>query len=363
MAITVDYDSASETLRELFEQAEGALLSQAACPILPEIHGAIDLVFSSNTQAFREALLDCLLARISDRTIDIRKPYVSQGENAFNGRTLDEQVVNPALKERQIPSSMGPFLSVFRRSVEFTVATRDGVRDKADYDAFLKILSFIETCQNDDELRYVAYIVAYRFLVLREKADVPLTRIQRISLDQVSLLVSRLLSTQSGGRFPMYVIVAVLQVTDERLSLGWDIQWEGINVADSASGLAGDIVVSSGQVNFLVAEVTERQVDQNRVIATFNNKIGPEQIENYIFFVRSDDQPEDAVAQMKRYFAQGHDLNFVVVEDWARAVLATVGIAGRSLFMQKMADLLASPDTPQALKVAWNEEVSAVVNQ
>ena len=365
MAVSINYDIASELLDALFDAAEGDLLAQNPCPELPEIDAHLNLIFSSRTQAFREALLGCFLAKLNEWSCDVRKPYVSQGDHAFNGRTLDERVVNPILQQRRIPSSRGPFLSVFRRSVEFTVATREGIRDKSGYDAFLQVISFIETTPESrrDDLTHAASAVVYRFVQLRESSNVPLTRIQRMSLGQIASLISRLLDTPSGGRLPMYIVVAVLQAANDHLGLDWEIQWEGINVADAASGLGGDIVVSSGDRTLLVAEVTERLVDQNRVVATFNNKIGPDQIEDYLFFIRSNDQPAEAVEQMRRYFAQGHELNFVVIQDWADAVLVTIGNPGRTLFLRRIVDLLETDDTPAALKVAWNESVNAVVNE
>ena len=365
MAVSVDYNSVSEMLKALFDAAETDFLNQESPPQVPAIDGALDVIFSSRTQAFREALLGCFLAKLHNHAVDVRKPYVSQGDYAFNGRTLDERVVNPILQQRRIPSSRGPFLSVFRRSVEFTVATRDGVRDKSGYDAFLTSLAFIENIPSgdSDSLTEATYAVVYRFVQLREISNVPLTRIQRMSLGQITSLISRLLEVPSGGRIPMYVVVAVLQAANERLGLNWEIQWEGINVADAASGLGGDIVVSSQETTFLVAEVTEREVDQNRVVATFNNKIGPNQVEDYLFFTRSKDQPAETVEQMGRYYAQGHELSFVVIQDWAEAVLVTIGNAGRTLFIRRMVDLLDSDGSPAALKVAWNESVNAVVNQ
>ena len=322
----------------------------------------MDKLFSSTTQAFREALLGCLIAHISDKTINIRKPYISQGSDAFNGRTLDERVVNPVLQQRRIPSSRGPFLSVFRRSVEFTNSTRDGVRDKSAYDAFLELLEHIEGVSDNEVLIQVLDYVAYRFVELREASNVPLTRIQRMSLSQITNLVSQLLETPSGGRLPMYIIVAAFQAIDKHFDLHWDIRWQGINVADSASGLGGDIVVSSGDTTLIVAEITERLVDRNRVVTTFNNKIGPHPMEDYLFFVSSNDQPHDTVQQIRQYFAQGHEINFIVAKDWVVAVLATIGRRGRSHFIERLLVLLESQDTPVALKATWNETVDLIVN-
>ena len=123
----IEYDAARAELETAFDSAESSLLTGQSVDA-PNRHvvEALDIVFSSNTQAFREVLLGCLLARIQDKAINVRRPYVSQGDDAYNGRTLDERVVNPVLQGKRIPSSRGPFLSVFRRSVEFRLITRDG---------------------------------------------------------------------------------------------------------------------------------------------------------------------------------------------------------------------------------------------
>ena len=359
----IDYDIARDHLQTAFEAAENALMAIGeTAPPPKRIADAIDSVFSSRTQAFREVLLGCLLARIQDKTIDVRKPYVSQGDDAYNGRTLDERVVNPLLQEKRIPSSRGPFLSVFRRSVEFNLSTRDGVRDKSAYDSFLVIVEFVEYTTEDATLRQVLDFVALQFVQLREAATVPLTRIQRMSLGQISDLVSRLLALPSGGRMPVYVVVAAFDAIDWHFSCGWDIQWQGINVADSASGVGGDIVITQGDSILLAAEVTERLVDRNRVVATFNNKIGPHGIEDYLFFVNSESLPSEAVQQMRQYFAQGHEINFVVIADWIIAVMATIGSSGRSHFIESLLDLLDLPDTPAAVKINWNRCIDQVIS-
>ena len=358
----IDYKDANDRLRTAFENAQVALLAGTDIGVPPpHIVNWLDTVFSSNTQAFREVLLGCVLARIQDETINIRKPYVSQGDDAFSGRTLDERVVNPILQEKRIPSSKGPFLSVFRRSVEFNQSTREGVRDKAAYDAFLGVIDFIDDTSEPQTLNQFLNFLAFRFIALREESTIPLARIQRMSLEQIGRLVSNLLQTPSGGRSPVYLIVATFKAIDKSLDLNWEIQWQGINVADSASGVGGDITISSGDMVLLAAEVTERTVDRNRVVATFNTKIGPHGIEDYLFFVTSKSQPPDVADQVKQYFAQGHEINFVVMQEWIFAVLAALGRRGRARFIDQLIELIDSPETPVALKVAWNEAIDLIV--
>ena len=237
------------------------------------------------------------------------------------------------------------------------------MRDKTAFDAFLTTIEFIENTVEDDVLREALNFVAFLFVQLRESANVPLTRIQRMSLEQISDLTSRLLDIPSGGRLPVYGVVAAFDAIDRHFDLGWDIQWQGINVADSASGAGGDIIISSGNSVLLAAEVTERPIDRNRVVTTFNSKIGPQGIEDYLFFVHSDAQQPETTQQVRQYFAQGHEINFVAIANWIVSVLATIGSRGRSHFIDKFLELLELPDTPVAVRVAWNESIDWIVSR
>ncbi len=199
----VDYGSARYLLDTTFTEVEACLLQGTVPEADKRVQTACDLIFSSRTQAYREVLLGCLIARIQDKSLNIRQPYLDQGTKAFSGRSLDERAVNPFLHDKQIPSSRGPYLSVFRRSVQFDTATRTGLRDRAGYDAFLELISYIERLADDVVLRQVLKYVLYRFARLREEADVPLARLQRISLEQYDTIISDLLATPSGGRLPV----------------------------------------------------------------------------------------------------------------------------------------------------------------
>jgi len=139
---------------------------------------------ASKTQAYREALLGCLLTRITDRSKDIRLPYLDQGPEAFSGRSLDEQIINPFLHARNIPCSRGPYLSVFRRQVKFDEATRRGLKDKPAYDAFLNLLGTVEREEDQKVLLAILDYVLYRFVLLREQARIELVKLGRISLNQ-----------------------------------------------------------------------------------------------------------------------------------------------------------------------------------
>lgn len=237
----IDYDGARAFLEDVFAQAESDLLAGAPVTVSTDVADACDALFRSRTQAYREVLLGCAIARIQNKRINIAQPYVQHGPDAFSGRTLDEKVVNPFLHDKRIPSSRGPYLSVFRRSVQFDAGTREGVRDKAGYDALLRLVSHLQFVSDEEELlRFLRYLL-YRFAEWRESSIIPLSRLQRISLEQYEELISGLLATPSGGRLPVLLVVATFMAIRERFQLDWGINWQPINVADRPSGVGGDI--------------------------------------------------------------------------------------------------------------------------
>lgn len=356
----IDYPTARATLDEtLVDVAQQFLSGQPPPAVDARFAKNADALFASNTQAFREVLLGCILVRLQDKSIDVTKPYVNQGGRAYSGRTLDERAVNPFFHDHRIPSSKGPFLSVFRRSVTFTPETRGGVRDKDAFDAFIRCLAIVRRDGGDHEklLRYMLY----RFVELREASSVPLTRIQRFSLAQYEALIRRLLDAPSGGRFPVFLIVAAFRSISQHFELGWEISSQGINVADSPSGAGGDVTIRTDGTLLLAAEVTERPVGRDRVVSTFNTKIAPAGMEDYLFFV-SQEPMGPAVQQADRYFAQGHEVSFVDISRWLTMMLATVGKRGREAFTRQILAMLDDQQTPQSVRAAWNDAASAVID-
>ncbi|HEV2472473.1 MAG TPA: restriction endonuclease, SacI family, partial [Chthonomonadales bacterium] len=279
---TLDYDEAADLLSQLFKISEQLYSEEKVPEVAAEVVDATDKLFASTTQSYREVLLGCGLARILDRSINIRRPYVNQGEDSFNARTLDERVVNPFFQERHIPSSKGPYLASFRRNVQFVPVTAAGLRDKKGYQALLTYLGCLETASEAQARDLVVYLLC-RFIALREGAVIPLSKIGRMSLDQYCLLVDLLLAVKSGGLLPVLLTVAMLRTIKACFGLFWIVEWQGINVSDKASGAGGDITVTQDGSVLLALEVTERPIGSARVVSTFNTKIVRAGIEDYLF--------------------------------------------------------------------------------
>ncbi len=359
---TFDYAAASELLKRCFDLA-GQQLAQGGISAIPSAtQAAADTLFASTTQAYREALVGCALVKCVEPTTDIRRPYVGQGEHAYNGRTLDERVVNPFLKGRSVPCSSGPYLSALRRNVQFVPETL-GQRDAKAYSAFLDYIVALEQASTVAEVEALLVYLLSRFIQLREASDVPLLRVKQLSLQQYRRLIDQLVRSPSGGLNSLLVAVAVFKAMKTRLSVDWDIQWQGINVADRASGAGGDITIKLAGESFLTIEVTERPVDAPRVVATFASKIAPTGIEDYMFLLGTSPATPEAILQAKQYFAQGHSVEFLNETEWAVSILATIGVAGRRLFYNDLVELLGDRSVPASVKMLWNDVVNGVVAQ
>lgn|SRR5579864_800404 len=85
----LDHETAQATLDEALKGVEKALHSGAQFTLEDQLQPHLQALFTSNTQAYREVLLGCLLARLQDKSIDIRLPYVNQGAAAYNARDLE----------------------------------------------------------------------------------------------------------------------------------------------------------------------------------------------------------------------------------------------------------------------------------
>lgn len=155
----------------------------------------------------------------------------------------------------------------------------------------------------------------------------------------------------------------MFQTIKRFFGLEWTIEWQGINVADAASGAGGDITVFDSDDILLSVEVTVRRVDQARVVSTFNTKIAPSGIEDYLFLVGQTRPSEEAKDQARKYFAQGHEINFAQVTEWIIMLLATLGKKGRDFFNSNLMQFLEDPSIPQAVKVAWNESVASLFGE
>jgi hypothetical protein len=361
MAHQIKSKTATALLSEVFPLAEddnrdGVTLSQPAAVI-----AATERLFTSKTQAYRQALVGCAVARILDQTIDIRLPATEDGDASFSGRSLDEGAVIPFLRDRAVPiAAASPYLSSLRGGAKFVKGGEPRIqRDKEGFDALVAVVDYLQGLDADAVKTYLRYLLRC-FIQLREAGNIPLKRIAKPNLEQLRSLVDGLLTVRSGGRIPALLATALFQTISECHALGWVVDFQGINVADKASGAVGDITISKDGAVILGVEVTERPISQARVALTFNEKVSPSGLTDYLF-ITTEKPKDDALAAARNYTGVGHEINFVLLAPWLIHNLATVGPKCRALFQTKMIELLGSQGVPAEVRVAWNDKMDEAI--
>ena len=82
--MAIDYEQAKALLNNSHEKAAQELPA-AVTQYITDNKDALDTIFSSKTQSYREVLLGCAVARYQDRSCNIRHPYVKQARMLLMG--------------------------------------------------------------------------------------------------------------------------------------------------------------------------------------------------------------------------------------------------------------------------------------
>jgi hypothetical protein len=353
----IDRKAATALLAEVFQMAEDDFREGATVSVPTAAKASTERLFASKTRAYREALVGCVIAHILVPEIDIRLPATAHGEHAFSGRSLADYVVAPFLRGRAVPiSASSPYLSSLRGGARFIPGGEPRIQDDQEgFDALVAIVDYVRSLNSEQSRTYLRYLLR-QFIELRESGNIPLKKIAKPNLNQLGNLIDELLTVKSGGRIPALLAVAMFQTVSECHKLGWRVDFQGINVADKASGAVGDITIQKDGAILLGVEVTERAVDQARVTLIFDQKVSPGALSDYLFITTT--EPENsAIIAARKYTGVGHEMNFVPLAPWLKYNLATIGQSCRAIFQSKMVDLLRAPGVPAEVRVAWNSKM------
>ena len=356
-----DFEAAKRTLEAAYEEATSLFYAKASPDVSKGIQDACRPMFTSNTQAFREVALGLCLVRLLDRKADLAKPYTTLPGGTFSGRTVDERVVNPFLRRQRIPCTKGPYLSVFRRSVSIVEDTGLGIRDQEGYLGLLTLVELLQKEGNQKQLHQILTYLLWLFIGLREESDISLIRYGRLSLAQVQALANYLLSQKSGGYWPLALVVANTKALSDILGLNWEVCYQQLNTADKPSGASGDVSIQKNGETLLVMEVTERSVEESRVVETFETKIAGRDLPTYLFMVRLDRTSAEALEAAKPYFAQGAELVFLDIQDWIHNTQALIGLPGHLAFQDRMIEQINSDKIAKAQRAQWNDAMQNLV--
>lgn len=283
-------------LEAAFQRASRSLQQSALAD--PEIINRVEFVCRNiQNRAGSRLLLACLLAKIHNPHIDIRKPYTEIGDDdAYSGRTYDEMYITTFVTQHQLPCNpTTAFLTPAFRNRNMTL-TRDvnlvGRPPKL-YQALLELLDDVYTQRVLPEDLLVEVI--RWLLVIREENNQRMATLLaglRSSEDRLPLsaetivgLVEQHLKLPLGSRLPVLVVAAAYQTAS--LHLGEQLlPLQAHTAADEQTGALGDLEITLVADNRIVTsyEMKTRRVTKNDIDRAVQKiAIMGTRIDNYSF--------------------------------------------------------------------------------
>jgi hypothetical protein len=274
--------------------------SDTATPIIDdmEIVASVEYICRNiQNRAGVRLLMACLLAKIHNPAVDVRKPYTEIGdEDSFSGRTYDEGYITTFITDHNLPCNpTTAFLTPALRNRNTTLTTELNLvgRPPRLYQTILQLLDDVYTdkVRADDLLaETVRWLIVIRD-EQRQRMDTLLAALQTtegavpLSSEGIVKLIEQHLSIRNTSRLPVLVVAAAYQAASE--CLGERVLPLGRhNAADRQTGALGDVEITLLADDDVITcyEMKDKRVTVNDINLALK-KIGESghRVDNYIF--------------------------------------------------------------------------------
>lgn len=271
-------------------------------------------------------LMACLLGKLEDPKVDVRKPYTEiGGKGTYSGRGYDEQFVEPFVIKHKLPTnSTTAFLTPAFRNIDRKL-TRDLVlvgRPRQVYTNALELLDLIQRgkVEPSDALKEII-----RFLVIiKTENETRMKQLLRelkhsedalpLSSEQIVTLLQQHLSSKNSSRLPVLMVAAAYLAVKDRIG-ETALPLQSHTAADSQTGSIGDVEVTLVNDDQIITcyEMKDKRVTvvdiENAIkkIATLDYRV-----DNYIFITT--DVIEDQVHQYAESVYDKADVEIAVLD-------------------------------------------------
>ena len=242
-------------------------------------------------------LMACLTAKLSNSSLDIRKPYTEiRGQGIYSGRHYDETYVTPFAFKHKLPvnpttSFLTPAFRTNKTIIEPGVQLIG--RPKRLYDKVVELITAVHLQKVLPE-DLLAEIVRWLLIVRDEReqrfetlfASLDATRgDSTLSAESIVTLIQQHLALPKSSRLPVLVVAAAYHASQEYIGEKY-LSLEGHNAADKQTGALGDVQIAlKDDANVVtVYEMKAKRVTKEDIdIALQKLQFGGQNIDNYIF--------------------------------------------------------------------------------
>ena len=321
----------------------------------------IDELANSKGVAIRYALVTQLLGKIADPARDLRAVQLGDGAGgAWDARSFSTSVIVPWVADNQhvLGASAEPYASkpLRRERLEHDMSN---VRYQADWNALVALFDGLEEQGHEaikETFRRVLRSLVRRLAEQSFGYAIP----QRISLHRLQVILSQLLATPSGGLRPQAVTTALMRTIGEAFALFSKVESQGINEADAAGGVPGDVLCycqDDPERICLVVEVKDMELTLGHVDATrVKAKQADVGLANVLFTVpgiHKDDRAEIA-SRVANEWAAGMNVYTINIQALVDALFILADESWRVRFIREIGEELDSRQNQPARK-AWHD--------
>lgn len=274
----------------------------------------IEFICRCSNQAGTRFLIACLVAKLSDPALDIRKPYTEIGGGGiYSGRYYDETFVAPFAFRHGLPlNATSAFLTpAFRTN---TTVIKPGVqligRPRKLYETIVRLITAI----HDGTLaagNVLAEIIRWLLVIKEERRQ----RVETLSAalkatvgdssipaEGIVTLIQQHMALPRSSRLPVLVVAAAYRAAQDHLG-EYGLPLRGHNAADKQTGALGDVEIALKDDQDVVAayEMKAKRVAREDIdIAVQKLAASSRRVDNYIFITteRIDEDVREYAAAM-----------------------------------------------------------------
>ncbi len=286
------------------------------------------VVGNEKNRACVRLLMSCLLAKASDTTKDVRKPYTEIGDSdAFSGRNIDEKYIFPFITKKNLPCNpTTAFLTpAFRnRSIVLTPSVNLVGKPPELYKTTLLLLDDVH--KNKIEATVLLGEVIRELILLknrkRSRIRNLLTSLKKNGAGALPLSVSAivdLLKLQikhaGSSRLPVLIVVAAYSIIEHYLEekvLPLYVH----NAADKQTGALGDVEII--RVNhekvITVYEMKMKRVTRDDIDIAVEKLAASKKVVDGYIFITTERIDEEVVEYSKTLYSKMGGTEFLILD-------------------------------------------------
>lgn len=291
-----------------------------------KIQTHVEFVCRCANQAGTRFLMACLVAKLSDPSIDIRKPYTEiGGAGIYSGRHFDETYITPFAFKHGLPvNPTTSFLTpAFRTNKNIiTPGVQLVGRPKQLYLNVVDLITAVYegTIKAEDLLteiiRWLLIIRAER----KQRIETLFASLKgsendsTLPAESIVTLIVQHMALPKSARLPVLVIAAAYEAAQEHLG-EHHLPLQGHNAADKQTGALGDveIVLKDDGNTVTVYEMKAKRVIRDDIdIAVQKLSVTSQQIDNYIFITT--EKIDDEVKEYATTMYEKIGIEFVILD-------------------------------------------------